>query len=81
MSATSSPTPQRAGLVSPAVLYNETKYEGLQNLVQLPRTLQRVEKVGFELMATTNRAQNAPKLAVSYPIWDESEHQGSFSTR
>src|SRR5215216_1225813 len=46
----------------------------------LPRTLQRVEKVGVELVATTNRAQNAPILAFSYPIWGESEHQGSFST-
>jgi hypothetical protein len=42
---------------------------------------QRVEKVGFELIAITNRAQNAPKLVFSYPIWGESEHQGSFSTR
>jgi hypothetical protein len=27
------------------------------------KTQQRVEKVGFELIATTNRAQNAPKVA------------------
>jgi hypothetical protein len=33
-----------------------------------PVSRQRVEKVGFELIATTNRAQNAPKLAFSYPI-------------
>jgi hypothetical protein len=32
------PFPERAGLVSPAVLHNETKYEGLQGLAQLPRT-------------------------------------------
>jgi hypothetical protein len=34
-------------------------------LAGIPRPFQRVEKVGFELIATTNRAQNAPKLAVS----------------
>jgi hypothetical protein len=34
-----SPFPQRAGLVSPAVLYSEYKYEGLQGLAQLPRIL------------------------------------------
>ena len=44
----------------------------------VPGTLQRVEKVGFELIATTNRAQNALKRAFSYPICGESEHQGSF---
>jgi hypothetical protein len=48
---------------------------------ELRRIPQRVEKVGFELIATTNWAENAPKVAFSYPIWDESEHQGSFSTR
>jgi hypothetical protein len=47
---------------------------------EFPRIIQHVEKVGFELKATTNRAQNAPKLAFSYSIWGESEHQGSFST-
>jgi hypothetical protein len=54
----------------------------MQNLVfVLPRIHQPVEKVGLELIATTNRAQNAPKQAFSYLIWGESEHQGSFSTR
>jgi hypothetical protein len=32
-------------------------------LRRLPRTLQRVEKVGFELVATTNRVLNGPKAA------------------
>jgi hypothetical protein len=31
----------------------------------LPRTPQHVEIVGIELIATTNRAQNAPKVAFS----------------
>jgi hypothetical protein len=31
------------------------------------RTPQRVEKVGFELIATTNWAQNAPKTGVFVP--------------
>ena len=33
----------------------------------LPRTPQHVEKVGIELIATTNRAQNAPKVAYLVP--------------
>jgi hypothetical protein len=47
---------------------------------QPPRRGQRVEKVGVELIATTNRALKAPKRRVWYPICGESGHKGSFST-
>jgi hypothetical protein len=40
----------------------------MQHLVfELPRTPQPVEKVGVELVATTNRAQNTPKTAYLVP--------------
>jgi hypothetical protein len=34
----------------------------------LPRTPQRVEKVGFKLVATSNRVLNGPKAACLVPI-------------
>jgi hypothetical protein len=46
-----------------------------------PGMHQRVEKVGVELIATTNSVRDAPNWRFWCLIWGESEHQGSFSTR
>jgi hypothetical protein len=49
------------------VLRNVAKYEGLQGLAQLPRTLQAVEKVVVDPVGGQKEAQNTTKAAFSVP--------------